>query len=101
MTTLEPPHLNGSLGEVEIVPTKIASLAHPQAVPVNEQPNQPIAVAVPIAAQRIKQPSDLIFGQMLADAVGRVGFSPDWSHNSASHQLEVRLSSNLFFLTAD
>ena len=56
---------------------------------VNEQPDQPIALAVPVPAQRIEQLGHFVLGQMLADAVVRISLAPNWSQNSAFNQFEM------------
>ena len=69
---LETAHNDGALGEVKIVPTKVAGLAHAQAMTVDHEADQPIAIAVPIALEHRQQLVHLGFGQVLAHAIGRV-----------------------------
>jgi hypothetical protein len=66
---LEPAHDDGALGYVDVVPAQIACLAHPQAVSVDQQADEPIALAVAIAFQCSEQPVYFILGQMLANAI--------------------------------
>ena len=50
---------------------------------IDQEADQPIALAMPIAFQRGKQPGHFILGQVLADPIGRVRLAPsrcDWSH---------------------
>jgi hypothetical protein len=46
---LEPTDDHGPLAQIDVIPTKVASLADPQAVPVDQEADQPIAVTVPCA----------------------------------------------------
>src|SRR6516165_4576219 len=98
MAALETAHNDGALGEVEIVPTKVAGLAHAQAMTVDHEADQPIAVAVPIALERRQQLVHFGFGQVFTDPISRIRLAPrlritplvgDWSQNSAFDQLEV------------
>jgi hypothetical protein len=60
---------------------------------IDQEADQPIALPMPIAFQRGKQPGHFVLGQVLADPIGRVRLAPswfDWSRFSAFHQLEAR-----------
>jgi hypothetical protein len=37
VAALETAHKDGALGEIEIIPTKVAGLAHPQAMTVDQE----------------------------------------------------------------
>ena len=89
MRALEPADRDGALGKVEIIPAQVTGFAHPQAVAIDQQTNQPITMAVAVGLQRRQQLGHLGFGQMLADAVGSFGLASNWSHISAFDQLEV------------
>jgi hypothetical protein len=62
----EPAHSDSALGQVNVVPSQIASLAHPQAVPIDQQADPPIALAVPLAFEGGKEPSHFGLRQVLA-----------------------------------
>jgi hypothetical protein len=51
---------------------QIASLRDPQTVPVDDQPDQPIPVTVPVALEGAQQLVHFGLGQMLPDPVGIV-----------------------------
>src|SRR6516165_151392 len=82
---------DGPLGQIDVIPTKVASLAHAQAVAVDEEADQPIAMAVPIALERRQQPVHFRLGQVFTDPIGCVWLARrgHWSQNSAFDQLEV------------
>jgi hypothetical protein len=61
--------------QVKIIPTQIAGFADAQAMPVDQEADQPIAVPVAVAPERGQQLGDLGFGQVLAGAVFAVPFS--------------------------
>ena len=46
----EPADLHGALGEVEVIPSQIASLADAQPVAIDQQPDQPVTRAVPVGS---------------------------------------------------
>jgi len=72
-------------------PAKVAGLAHAQAVAVDHEANQPIAMAVPIAPERRQQLVHFGLGQVFTHTIGCVWFARrgHWSQNSAFDQLEV------------
>ena len=90
---MKPANDNRALRQVDVIPPQIASLAHSQTMAIDQEADQPIALPMPIAFQRDKQPGHFVLGQVLADPIGRVRLAPprcNWSHFSAFHQLEAR-----------
>jgi len=92
IAALEAAHNDGALGAVEIIPPEVACLAHAQAMTVDHEADQPIAVAVPIALERRQQPVHFRLGQVFTDPIRRIrlatrrritAFVGDWSQNSA------------------
>src|SRR6516225_488799 len=69
---LEPAHDDGALRQVDVIPAQITSLRDPQAMAVDDQPDQPIPVTVSIAFEGGQQLVHFGLGQMLPDPVGMV-----------------------------
>jgi len=58
----EPTDRNGPLGQVKIIPAQIACLAHAQPVAIDQKPDQPIALTMPVLFQRGEQLGHFAFG---------------------------------------
>jgi hypothetical protein len=69
---LEPADDDGPLGQVDVIPAQIAGFGNPQTVAVDNQPDEPIPMTVPVALEGDQQPFDLGLGQVLPDPVGIV-----------------------------
>ena len=50
-TALEPADGDGALPQVDVIPAQIASLRDPQTMAIDDQPDQPIPVTVPVALE--------------------------------------------------
>jgi hypothetical protein len=82
-TAFEATDDDRALTEVNVVPAEVAGLGHPKAVPIDQQADQPIAVAVPVALEGREKLIDLGLGQVLSHPVVDVRFTPlraNWSH---------------------
>jgi hypothetical protein len=73
---LEAPDDHRASAKVDIVPTKIAGLRHPQTMPVDQEADQPVAVAMRIALERRQEFVDFGLGQVLANPVIDIRLSP-------------------------
>jgi hypothetical protein len=69
---LEAPDDHRASAKVDIVP----SLRHPQTMPVDQEADQPVAVAMPIALERRQEFVDFGLGQVLANPVIDIRLSP-------------------------
>src|SRR5215471_9629324 len=72
---LEPADDDGAFRQVDIVPAEITGLGYPQAVPVNQQADQPISVAISVPFECGEELVDLGLGQVLPDPIDRVALS--------------------------
>jgi hypothetical protein len=63
------------LGEVDIVPAQITGFRNPKSVPVDQKPDQPVSVTVPVAPEGRKQLGHFRFCEVLAHPVGTVGLT--------------------------
>jgi hypothetical protein len=59
--------ITDALAEIDIIPAEIAGLGHSEAVPVDQEADQPVAVAMPIALERRQEFVDFGLGQVLAN----------------------------------
>ena len=62
------------------------------AMSVDEQADEPIAMAMAVALESCQHLEDLILGQVFSDAIRFVRlatFRGHWSHNSRFHQLQM------------
>jgi hypothetical protein len=66
---LEPADDDGALPQVDVIPAQIASLRDPQTMAIDNQPDQPIPVTVPVAPEGGQQLLYLGLGQVLPDPV--------------------------------
>ena len=71
-SALQATHDDGALGQVEIIPAEVARFRNAQAVSVDQETDEPIAVTVPIALQGRKELGHLGFGQVLMHPIARV-----------------------------
>src|SRR3974377_1051965 len=69
---LQPADGNGALGQIDVIPAQVAGLRHPQPVPVDQQPYQPIAMPMAVALEGLEQLANLGLGEMLAHPIGFV-----------------------------
>ena len=58
--------------EVEIIPTQVTGFAHTQAVPVDQQSDQPIPMTVPVRLQGGEQLGHLGFGEVFTRSISLV-----------------------------
>ena len=68
-TALEPADDDGALPQVDVIPAQIASLRDPPTMAIDNQPDQPIPVTVPVAPEGGQQLLYLGLGQVLPDPV--------------------------------
>jgi hypothetical protein len=86
---LEPAHDNGALPQVDVIPAQIASLRDPQTMAVDDQPDQPIPVTVPVALEGGQQLVHLGLGQVLPDPVGIVPLASITAPQISAYNLAV------------
>jgi hypothetical protein len=63
---LDPADVEHGAVEVDLVPTEVADLGRPQAVPAGQQDHGGIAMALPVALGRLDQLPDLVGREVLA-----------------------------------
>ncbi|MGB7702926.1 MAG: hypothetical protein WBL91_15020 [Pseudolabrys sp.] len=64
--------LNGALGKIDVIPSQVTGFRHPEAVPIDQQGDQPVPVTVPVRLQHSEQLGHLGFGEMLTRSVSLV-----------------------------
>jgi hypothetical protein len=62
---LDPADVEHGAVEVDLVPSEVADLGRPQAVPVSEEHHGRVSVAVPVSPRGLNQPLDLAGGEVL------------------------------------
>ena len=72
MANLETAHDHGALGQVDVVPAQITGFGNTQAVPIDHEPYEPVAVTVAVALQGREQLVHLLFGEVLVHPIGGV-----------------------------
>ena len=68
----QPADLNGALGKIDVIPSQVTGFRHPEAVPIDQQGDQPVPVTVPVRLQRSEQLGHLGFGKVFPRSVGLV-----------------------------
>ena len=51
---LEPADGNGALGQIDVVPAQVTGLRHPQPVPVDQQPYQPVTMPMAVGLEGLE-----------------------------------------------
>jgi hypothetical protein len=78
---LQAANDNGALGQVDIIPAKIASLGYAKTMTIDNERQEPIPVTMPVTLESGEELVDLGLGQMLAGAIGCIRLSTlHWSH---------------------
>ena len=88
-TALEAADNHGALRQVDIVPAEVTSLRDPQAVSIDDQANQPIPAAMPVALKRRQQLLHFSLGQVLPDPIGLVPLASFRSTGRITNDLGV------------
>src|SRR5262245_38201961 len=97
---LQPADGNGALRQVKIIPAHVTSLAHPETVAVDQEPDQPVPMTVAVCFQGSKQLCHLRLCEVLADAIGsiRLASSCHCSLITACDQLQTTRFHCVFLL---